>query len=279
MKIESIFLVMLKMIPKEFKNAKTIEEKKKIVIADVRNNHDNDTMERMINYCWDILDHTTDFIKLLEFYWSDLQFLAPETLPGSMNNKLIGFFNTINSPGRYIVHLIWQNGYIHRAGRNSIAVREFTEGARGEQPDRPSQPLSREKAEFIVSMVCSEMVELLQSVLNPEEDPIDVIRNLCNVDYNANYMKPSADDAPALIAEQADAMVDAMYYMYDTATRMGVNLDRVFNVVQEANMAKRGPEGKFVIRESDNKIMKPDGWQEPDILGEIENQMQKGAWS
>jgi len=163
--------------------------------------------------------------------------------------------------------------------RNALAVREFTEGARGNQPDRPSQPLSRERTEFIVAMVCSEMVELLQTVVGPDENPITVIKGLCDRDYNKNYVKPNSDNTVGIIAEQSDAMVDAMYYMYDTSTRMGVNLDKVFDVVQQANMAKRGPDGKFIIRPIDNKIVKPEGWQEPNICEEIERQITEGAWN
>jgi len=261
-----------------YESAATLKEKKDIVIAQAKKSYGSESsMVRALEYLWDILNASTDYPKLLDFYWSDLQFIAPETLPGSLNIQLLKFFNRINN-NSYVIDLLWQNGYIRRAGRNAIAVREFTEGVRGNQPDRPSLPLSRDKVEFIVSMVCSEMVELLQTVMNPDENPISVIKTLCDKDYNKNYVKPASDNTVSIIAEQADAMVDAMYYMYDTATRMGVNLDKVFNVVQEANMAKRGPNGKFIIRPSDNKIIKPDDWREPNIREEIERQIKDGGW-
>lgn len=256
----------------------SLEERKRIVIVNATKTYGPaSSMVRAFEYLRDVLDDA-NYDELLAFYWSDLQFIAPETLPESLNIRLTRFFNRSSlGSGRYVVELLWQNGYFRRAGRNAVAVREFTEGARGSQPDRPSRPLSRDKVEFIVSMVCSEMVELLQTVMNPDENPISVIRNLCSRDYNTHYVKP-VDDEVSIIAEQADAMVDAMYYMYDTATRMGVNLDKVFSVVQEANMAKRGPDGKFIIRPSDGKIIKPHGWLEPDIRGEIERQIIEGGW-
>jgi predicted HAD superfamily Cof-like phosphohydrolase len=126
-------------------------------------------------------------------------------------------------------------------------------------------------------MVISEMVELMQTVMEPGENVIDVVRGLCDRDHNETYVKPS--DPVALIAEQADAMTDASYYMYDMGSRMGVNLDRTFNVVHAANMAKRDPKtGEFRKRE-DGKILKPDGWQEPDIRAEIDAQIRDGAWT
>ena len=83
-----------------------------------------------------------------------------------------------------------------------------------------------------------------------------------------------------LIAAQFDALVDAWYYSLNVAARHGVNLSRIFTVVHAANMAKRDPStGKFLHRESDGKIIKPAGWKEPDIEGEITRQLLEGAWS
>lgn len=264
----------------QYQEAKTLPEKKNIVLADVRQYHGEESfLFRVIDICWNVLDRPTDFTLLMECYWSDLSFVAPEATD-IICEKVQRFFEhrVINSQSEYIMKLIFGTHELRRNGINASSVHEFTREARGAQPDRPSEPLAREKVEFIVSMVCSEMVELLQTVLEPDENPVGVIRKLCDTDVKQDYVRPGDSEKSALIAEQADAMVDAMYYMYDTATRMGVNLDRVFNVVHAANMAKRGPDGQFVIRPSDGKIIKPEGWKEPNIVAEIEDQMQYGAW-
>ena len=80
-------------------------------------------------------------------------------------------------------------------------------------------------------------------------------------------------------AEQADALVDAIYYICDTAVRHGMNIDRVFEIVHGANMQKV-VDGK-VIRRADGKILKPDGWQDPGPLldREMTRQAESGSWA
>ena len=78
--------------------------------------------------------------------------------------------------------------------------------------------------------------------------------------------------------EQADALVDAIYYICDTAVRHGLNLDPLFSIVHRANMQKV-VDGK-VIRREDGKILKPDGWQDPApfLTEEMERQEKEGSW-
>lgn len=80
------------------------------------------------------------------------------------------------------------------------------------------------------------------------------------------------------ITEQADALVDAIYYICDCAVRHGMNLDPLFDIVHSANMMKV-VDGK-VIRRDDGKIMKPDTWQDPGpkLDTEIERQSKHGSF-
>src|SRR5208282_6773379 len=95
-------------------------------------------------------------------------------------------------------------------------------------------------------------------------------------DFKADYVKPFSPTA--LVAEQADAMVDAWYYMLNTGAKHGMNLSALFATVHSANMAKKFPDGTFHRRPEDGKIVKPDGWHEPNIVGEIVRQQRDGAW-
>ena len=81
------------------------------------------------------------------------------------------------------------------------------------------------------------------------------------------------------IAEQADALVDAVYYICDTAVRHGMNLDPLFEIVHAANM-KKIVDGK-ILRREDGKILKPQGWEEPTqkLANEIERQTRTGSFS
>ena len=161
---------------------------------------------------------------------------------------------------------------------NADAVREFTEGASGKACPTTPKPMDRENVRFIIRMVMSELCELACTVTeNPEQrdkllhDALDT-RDVCS---NFNY--PTRTN---LIGAQFDALVDAWYYSLNIAARHGVNMSRIFDVVHQANMNKRDPTtGKFLRRESDGKVIKPEGWKSPDIDGEIERQDNDGAWN
>ena len=106
-------------------------------------------------------------------------------------------------------------------------VREFTAACHDELPATPAS-MTTEAREFICKMVNDEMEELAEAVT---------------------------------VAEQADALVDAIYYICDCAVRHGMNLDPLFAIVHQANMGKV-VDGK-VLRRDDGKIMKPEGWVDP----------------
>lgn len=123
-------------------------------------------------------------------------------------------------------------------------VKEFTQACENDLPQKPLA-LSPERVAFIRQMVQDEMEELA------------VARDTW---------------------EQADALVDAIYYLCDTAVRQGINLDPLFAIVHQANMGK--VVGGKVHRRGDGKILKPEGWQDPKPLlqAEVERQTLQGAW-
>lgn len=128
----------------------------------------------------------------------------------------------------------------------TVSVKEFSDACNdGDNPNTP-QLMNATAVEFIVEMVNDELDELREAT-----------------DH----------------AEQADALVDAIYYICDTAVRHGLNLDRVFDIVHGANMQKV-VDGR-VIRRDDGKILKPEGWQDPGplLLVEMARQTRDGSWS
>lgn len=64
------------------------------------------------------------------------------------------------------------------------------------------------------------------------------------------------------IVEQADAMIDLIYFALGTLVEMGVKPDRLFDIVHGANMSKLWPDGKPHYFE-DGKTKKPDTWRDP----------------
>ncbi|MGA1199788.1 MAG: hypothetical protein ACO36I_25110 [Candidatus Latescibacterota bacterium] len=123
-------------------------------------------------------------------------------------------------------------------------VREFTKACNDELPNTP-QKMTSEGIAFIRQMVNDEMDELEES------------QN---------------------VTEQADALVDAIYYICDFAVRNGINLDPLFDIVHGANMQKV-VNGK-VIRRDDGKILKPEGWEDPapKLNAEMARQQNDGSF-
>lgn len=83
------------------------------------------------------------------------------------------------------------------------------------------------------------------------------------------------------VVGQADAVIDGIYFLIGTLVEMGVKPDKLFDIVQEANMGKlHNIDGKMVAvyRESDGKVQKPSNWEddfapEPRLRAEIERQL------
>lgn len=73
------------------------------------------------------------------------------------------------------------------------------------------------------------------------------------------------------IVEIADALADIIYVVKGTANTYGIDLGRVFNIVQKSNMMKVGPDG-HVTKNPLGKVQKPEGWKPPDIRAELKRQ-------
>ena len=162
---------------------------------------------------------------------------------------------------------------------DSEHVKEFTVGAGSHCPDVP-EVMTTAEVDFVAKMMLDEIMELMATVHDAGEAKATLKRF---IDESKDIPKGQYDEATeagrvAKIADQADALVDSYYYSQNAACKRGVNLSSLFSVVHAANMAKRDPAtGKF-IRRDDGKIIKPAGWQPPDIEAEIRRQMKMGAW-
>lgn len=64
------------------------------------------------------------------------------------------------------------------------------------------------------------------------------------------------------IYEQADAMVDLIYFALGTLVCMGLKPDRLFEIVHNANMTKLWPDGKPHYNE-EGKVIKAAQWVDP----------------
>ena len=155
---------------------------------------------------------------------------------------------------------------------NYQQVLEFTEGSMGKNCPKTPQPMNRQEVEFIIKMIQSELCELAQTVTANSEEALKLLHDCIGVDVKTQYVAPT--DEVELIADQYDAFVDIWYYALNCSCKKGVDLSSIFDVVHEANMAKRFEDGTFHRRE-DGKVIKPPGWREPDVKGEILRQLRR----
>ena len=65
------------------------------------------------------------------------------------------------------------------------------------------------------------------------------------------------------IYDQADAMIDLIYFALGTLVEMGVKPKNIFDIVHDANMSKIWEDGKVRYREGDGKVLKPPSWEDP----------------
>jgi predicted HAD superfamily Cof-like phosphohydrolase len=92
----------------------------------------------------------------------------------------------------------------------------------------------------------------------------------------ARWMREELDefcDAERL-DEQADAMIDLIYFALGTLVEMGVRPKTLFEIVHDANMAKMSADGVPHYAE-DGKTIKPQGWRDPreSIQSELSRQV------
>ena len=101
------------------------------------------------------------------------------------------------------------------------------------------------------------------------------------VERRAAWIEEEADELreAATVAEQADAFIDIIYFALGGLVSLGVRPERLWDIVQNANMAKLWPDGQPRHRPGDGKVIKPDGWQDPGPLleAEVERQRRDGA--
>lgn len=133
-----------------------------------------------------------------------------------------------------------------------------------------------------VNYIAEELVEALGAMANSSNELTLMVDSLSDAIFDAEvkqkkegFIISNEDKLVAL----ADAFTDINYFNQGNFTIIGVEPQPLFNIVQEANMAKLGADGKPIIRESDGKIMKPKGWAEnhapePKLAAEIKRQME-----
>jgi predicted HAD superfamily Cof-like phosphohydrolase len=126
-----------------------------------------------------------------------------------------------------------------------------------ESPQVPPDDRIRLRCRLIVE----EALELLDACFdNGTNEALDCARK---------DLKDFIDSAPVSpkLSLIADALADVAYVVEGANLEFGIDSGPVLEEVHRANMAKvNGP------RRADGKVMKPEGWTPPDIVGVLERQ-------
>ena len=123
-----------------------------------------------------------------------------------------------------------------------------------------------------------ELVEFVRASSNSDEDfqaaVAEMHRALDKAATKVSKKIPAKQD----LIGQVDALIDTLYFTYGSFVLMGVDPERIFEIVHQANMGKVFPDGKAHFDPVTHKILKPDDWEEkyapePTIKKEIERQI------
>ncbi|GAA0348057.1 haloacid dehalogenase [Oceanobacillus oncorhynchi subsp. oncorhynchi] len=162
------------------------------------------------------------------------------------------------------------------ANKHYNQVREFHKAFNYKQADEPT-PISTDVVVKRTNYLLEEIVELLFASSGGEEVLFDaLVDNLIENVYKEKeaVIKKSPDVSDKLVA-QLDALTDISYFNYGNFAIAGVEPENLFDVVHESNMSKLDPEtGKPIYRE-DGKVLKGDGFIEPEPKLKEEIELQK----
>ena len=123
-----------------------------------------------------------------------------------------------------------------------------------------------------------ELVEFVRAASNSDEDFQAAVAEMHQaLDKAATKVSKKIPAKQDLIG-QVDALIDTLYFTYGSFVLMGVDPERIFEIVHQANMGKVFPDGKAHFDPVTHKILKPDDWEEkyapePAIKKEIERQI------
>ena len=107
-----------------------------------------------------------------------------------------------------------------------------------------------------------ELVEFVRASSHSEDEFQQAIRDLHQaLDVSADKVSQKIPAESTLVG-QVDALIDTLYFTYGSFVLMGVDPERIFEIVHQANMAKIFPDGKAQFDPVTHKILKPEDWEE-----------------
>lgn len=156
--------------------------------------------------------------------------------------------------------------------KDTAVIREFMEAFGQETLDVPTKDVPEDVRLLRARLVLEEAFELAEALgvkvsLSDDEEPQRVAPKSVRVEID--------ESQEVDLVETADALADIIVVTKGGALAFGVPIDDILvDEVGPSNMAKMGPDGKPIRRESDGKVLKPEGWEPPNIR----RALRKAGW-
>ena len=159
-------------------------------------------------------------------------------------------------------------------------VLEFHETFKHPVADKPTA-LQLERGVSRSIWTGEELVELIHSMSSNESEFADAFYNFV-MGLFAAYHKSVKEEFPKTdeerIVSQIDAISDALYFLFGTSVEIGVDVEKVFEIVQASNMSKLFTDeqgNKYVEYREDGKVLKSPEFFAPEekIAEEIKRQI------
>lgn len=117
----------------------------------------------------------------------------------------------------------------------------------------------------IIRCIFEEAFELLEEAFGHCQSSVEQLEYLREELFAliSRGIEPLSQNWPKIARE----CIDIEYYTEGLLLRLGIKSQPVWDLVHAANMKKAGGP-----RREDGKLLKPEGWQEPDIKAEIDRQ-------
>jgi predicted HAD superfamily Cof-like phosphohydrolase len=95
----------------------------------------------------------------------------------------------------------------------------------------------------------------------PSKENSELYAKLINEEFN-EFIEAYANDDEV---EMLDACVDMIWVILGFCHMKGYNIDDAWKEVTDSNLSKIDSKTGKVIRRADGKILKPEGWKEPNF--------------
>lgn len=95
----------------------------------------------------------------------------------------------------------------------------------------------------------------------PSVENVKLYQKLIKEEYEEFYHAYISDDD----VEMLDACMDMIWVILGFCHMKGYDIDGAWKEVTDSNLSKIDSKTGKVIRRSDGKILKPEGWKEPDF--------------